>query len=329
MSSPHDVAHPAPSDAAILTSGLSKRFGDTIALDDLDLEVPRNTIFGFLGPNGAGKTTAMKLLLGLARPSAGSAHVFGLDAVQDSLAVRRRVGYLAQEPRFYGYMTARQTLHFVLGFFEPPTTRDARLRVAEALELVDLADKADRPVSGFSGGERQRLGIAQAWIHRPDLLILDEPAASLDPLGRAAVLGILQRLRERATVFFSTHILDDVQRVSDAVAIVARGRRVAQAPIGELLARGKGPTFVLEVRGVPRETRAELERLPWVESVQVRHLDGGEGWRVTVRDRERAEQALLRHVLRHPDAVVVDFRRASADLEEIFLDLVKGGSDAA
>jgi len=321
-------APPSTPAAAIETKGLFKRYGETIALDGLDLEVPRNSIFGFLGPNGAGKSTTMKLLLGLAHPTGGAARVFGLDASRDSLAVRGRVGYLAQEPRFYDYMTARETLRFVLGFFEPLGARETRLRVDEALELVGLARIADRPIRGLSGGERQRLGIAQAWIHRPDLLILDEPAASLDPMGRADVLNILRRLRDRATVFFSTHILDDVQRESDTVAILARGRRVAQAPIQELLTAKEAPTFVAEVRDVDDEARADIERLPWVRSVQVGASERGTTWRVTVTDVARAEADLLRRLLQDPAAVVVEFRRVAFELEDVFLDLVKEGSDA-
>lgn len=317
-----------PAAAAIETKGLAKRYGETVALDGLDLEVPRNSIFGFLGPNGAGKSTTMKLLLGLAHPSGGEARVFGLDTSRDSLAVRGRVGYLAQEPRFYDYMTARETLRFVLGFFEPLGARETTLRVDEALALVGLAKIADRPIRGLSGGERQRLGIAQAWIHRPDLLILDEPAASLDPMGRADVLNILRRLRDRATVFFSTHILDDVQRVSDTVAILARGRRVAQAPIQELLMAKEAPTFVAEVRGVDDEARADIERLPWVRSVHVSASERGTAWRVTVTDVARAEAELLRRLLRDPAAAVVEFRRVAFDLEDVFLDLVKEESDA-
>ncbi len=319
----------APSTAAIETKGLSKRYGATVALDGLDLEVSRNSIFGFLGPNGAGKSTTMKLLLGLAHPSGGSARVFGLDASRDSLAVRGRVGYLAQDPRFYDYMTARQTLRFVLGFFEPLDARETTLRVDEALELVGLAKIADRPIRGFSGGERQRLGIAQAWIHRPDLLILDEPAASLDPMGRADVLGILRHLRDRATVFFSTHILDDVQRVSDTVAILARGRRVAQAPIQELLMAKEAPTFLVETRDVDDEARGDLERMPWVRSVHLSESARGASWRVTVTDPDRAEAELLRRLLRDPASAVTEFRRVAFDLEDVFLDLVKEEHDAS
>ena len=233
----------------IETRGLGKAYRNVAALKPLDLKVARNSIFGFLGPNGAGKTTTIKLLLGLARPTGGNALVFGRDICREGDEVRRRIGYLAQDPRFYEYMTARETLRFTARFFYTGSRTGIDRRVEEVLDLVGLADRADRPIKGFSGGERQRLGIAQAQVNYPDLLILDEPAASLDPQGRHDVLAVMERLRRHTTIFYSTHILGDVQRVSDAVAIMNQGRLVAQAPIDELLARGHAAAFTLTVRG--------------------------------------------------------------------------------
>lgn len=161
----------------IYTQDLSKTFEIVEALKSLTIKVPRNSIFGFLGPNGAGKTTTMKLLLGLIRPTGGSGTIFGMDIVKDSSEIRSRVGYLPQEPRYYEHMTARETLDFTARFFFKGPTSEIEKRIDEMLELVGLADKADRPIKGFSGGERQRLGIAQAQVNYPDLLILDEPAA--------------------------------------------------------------------------------------------------------------------------------------------------------
>jgi len=204
----------------IETHALSKTFKNVQALKPLDLNVSQNTICGFLGPNGAGKTTTIKLLLGLARPTGGSALVFGKDIEKENDLIRRKVGYLSQDPRYYDYMTARQTLRFTAGFFYEGPKVEIENRIAETLELVGLSDKADRPIKGFSGGERQRLGIAQAQVNYPDLLILDEPAASLDPIGRKDVLEVMERLRKHTTIFYSTHILDDVQRVSDTVVIL-------------------------------------------------------------------------------------------------------------
>ena len=166
---------------AIRTKGLTKTFGESDVVSALDLVVPRNSVFGFLGPNGAGKTTTMKMLLGLTRPSSGSGSVYGMDIIAQSPAVRRRIGYLPQDPKFYGHMTARETLRFAAGFFFVGPKDGIESRVSEMLELVGLSEKDDRPVKTFSGGEMQRLGIAQAQIHKPDLLILDEPAACPGP----------------------------------------------------------------------------------------------------------------------------------------------------
>jgi len=210
---------------AIETLGLSKSFRGVNALSGLDLRVPEHSIFGFLGPNGAGKSTTIKLLLGLIRPTAGTGRVFGLDIVQENVSIRKRVGYLAQDPRYYDHMTARETLRLTARFFYEGPAGAIEERVNETLDLVGLREKADRPIKGFSGGERQRLGIAQAQINYPDLLILDEPAASLDPMGRKDVLDIMERLRKHCTVFYSTHILDDVQRVSDHHVVRRRADR--------------------------------------------------------------------------------------------------------
>ncbi|HET9908167.1 MAG TPA: ABC transporter ATP-binding protein, partial [Anaerolineales bacterium] len=233
----------------IETQGLTKSYKGVNALQPLNLRVRQHSICGFLGPNGAGKSTTIKLLLGLARPTGGSAKVFGMDIVRDSTDIRKRVGYLAQDPRYYDHMTARETLRFTARFFYSGPEKRMEDRIDETLELVGLSDKADRSIKGFSGGERQRLGIAQAQINYPDLLILDEPAASLDPMGRRDVLEVMERLRKHTTIFYSTHILEDVQRVSDTVAILNHGRLIAQAPIAELTSGKDGIIYSLKVKG--------------------------------------------------------------------------------
>src|SRR4030042_1314457 len=185
----------------IETRNLSKVYKGVEALKDLNLEVKQHSIFGFLGPTGAGKTTTIKLLLGLARPTGGSALVFGQDIQKDSVSIRRKIGYLAQDPRYYESMTARETLRFTIRFFFTGPKAAIEERIQETLQLVGLEDKADRPIKGFSGGERQRLGIAQAQVNYPDLLILDEPAASLDPQGRRDVLEGMGRWGKDNTTF--------------------------------------------------------------------------------------------------------------------------------
>ncbi len=311
----------------IETSNLSKTYRNVHALRSLDLRVPRNSIFGFLGPNGAGKTTAIKLLLGLAEPTAGSARVFGLDIREESHEIRRRVGYLAQDPRYYEYMTARQVLRFTARFFYEGPRASIEKRIAETLDLAGLADKADRPIKGFSGGERQRLGIAQAQVNSPDLLILDEPAASLDPQGRHDVLEVMERLREHTTIFYSTHILEDVQRVSDTVAIMNRGELVAQAPIEDLLAGGQADSFTLAVKGDAASVEARIRREPWVTGIEVLGKNGSVKWQVRVSDPAVAEARLVPLALAGDGVTVCEFGRDRLNLEEVFLSIVKENSN--
>jgi ABC-2 type transport system ATP-binding protein len=307
----------------IETRGLSKTYKGIQALKPLDLQVQQNSICGFLGPNGAGKTTTIKLLLGLAQPTGGSGRVFGKDIEKESDEIRQRVGYLAQDPHFYEYMTARETLRFVARFFYEGPRAEIESRVAETLDLVGLADKADRPIKGFSGGERQRLGIAQAQVNYPDLLILDEPAASLDPIGRRDVLEVMERLRKHTTIFYSTHILDDVQRVSDTVVILNKGALVAQGPIEELLARGQAAAFTLTVKGDSASSvQARLQSQPWVTGIEVMSKNGKVSWQIRVSDPDMAEAQLVPLALAG-GVTVSEFGRNHQNLENVFLSIVE------
>jgi ABC-2 type transport system ATP-binding protein len=310
---------------AVHTRGLSKSYEGVHAVDGIDLEVPQQSVFGFLGPNGAGKTTTMKMLLGLIRPTSGSGQIFGLDIVNDSPQVRRRIGYLPQEPRFYPRMTARETLRFAAGFFFSGPADAIEVRIDQMLEMVGLTGKADRAIKTLSGGETQRLGIAQAQIHEPDLLILDEPAAALDPLGRRDVLAILEQFRQTSTVFYSTHILDDVQRVSDMVCILKDGRIVRQGPLDEVLAGGSQPVFVVAIEGDVERARTTVLDEPWVVDVGV---DGGgrsARLRIAVSDADVAAARLQRVLLADDTLVVTEFTRPSVRLEDVFVGLVEDG----
>lgn len=311
----------------IQTEALSKSFGPVQALKSLDLRVPSHSIFGFLGPNGAGKTTTLKLLLGLIRPTGGRGMIFGQDIVDDSLAIRSRVGYLPQQPRFMGEMTARETLRFTARFFFSGPASKIEARVDDMLDLAGLQEKADRQVGGFSGGERQRLGLALAQVHYPDLLILDEPAASLDPIGRHDVLQVMERLRAHATVFYSTHLLDDVQQVSDSVAILDRGQLVVQGPIESLLAAGDQPVYTLSLKGDGRRALARIKALPWVSRVQEMVRNGSVTWEIDVTDERAAEDQLLSQVMAGEPLTIVEFSRKRVELEEVFLSIVEGARD--
>ena len=314
-------------DIVIQTKDLSKFYKEVDALKYLNLSVKKNSIFGFLGPNGAGKTTTIKLLLGLTQPSNGSGSIFGHDIVEESIDIRRRVGYLPQDPRFYEYMTARQTLDFVARFFFDGPEVEIDNRVNETLELVGLINKADRSIKTFSGGERQRLGIGQAQVNYPDLLILDEPAASLDPLGRRDVLEVMERLRKYATVFYSTHILDDVQRVSDTVAILNHGELVSQGSIESLLAGSEGTVYKISLRGDPAGSQRRIQEQPWVLHLQVDPKEGYTDMLVTVSDPGVAESQLPRLVLVDDQINLREFRRKTYELEDIFVQIIEGGQN--
>jgi ABC-2 type transport system ATP-binding protein len=194
------------------------------------------------------------------------------------------------------------------------------------LELVDLTDKADRPIKTFSGGERQRLGIAQAQVNYPDLLILDEPAASLDPLGRRDVLEVMSKLRKYTTVFYSTHILDDVQKVSDTVVILNKGDLVAEGPIEELLAGSEGVVYIVHLRGQFEEARKQVLSQPWVSGIITGQHNGDSAWQVSVSDPQVAETQLLKLLVNGP-TVVTEFRRKQYELEDIFMQVIEGGQD--
>jgi ABC-2 type transport system ATP-binding protein len=306
---------------AISINGLTKHYKGVQALTDLSLEVPAGSVYGFLGPNGAGKTTALKVLAGLARATAGTATVNGV-AVSAAGAHRRELGYLAQEPRFYGWMTGRETLRYVARF----RGRDPGVegRITHLLGRVGLADVADRRTATYSGGMRQRLGIAQALAGRPSVVLLDEPASSLDPIGRKDVLELMQELKGETTVFYSTHILDDVQRVSDHVAILDHGRLIKAAPTHVLLGSFTRNTLRVVLGGATSETETALRELPGVATVAVASRDG-QGWTFEVTTREAASGDVQRSITRfavEADLTLISNAEETLDLETVFLRLI-------
>lgn len=311
------------SEYVIETEGLSKAYNGIFALKNFSLKVPKHSIFGFLGPNGAGKTTAIKLMLGLKRPTSGSGFLLGHDIIKESREVRRHVGYLAQNPCYYAHMTSREILRFSARFFYSGQDDKVEARIDELIKLAGLEDKADRLIMGFSGGEKQRLGLAQAQINHPDLLILDEPAAGLDPQGRHDVLEVMERLRKYTTIFYSTHILDDVQRISDTVAILNKGELIACAPIKELLAGSQGVVYKLLIKGDSSAAYSQVSKQDWVSSLQTESIDGKTRWHVSVTDETSAENELLRLVMKDDQIIVKEFGIHEYELEDIFLNIVE------
>ncbi len=227
--------------------GLGKRFGDKEVLRGLDLSVPEGSIFGFVGRNGAGKTTAMKAVLGLMDPDSGEIFVAGERVTYGQTPTNRHVGYLPDVPEFYSFMTAREYLRLCGETMNMPRA-DIEARSAELLELVGLGEEKHR-IRGFSRGMKQRLGIAQALLGQPKLLICDEPTSALDPIGRKEILDILLSVRDRTTVLFSTHILSDVERICTDAALLEGGRIAMQGTIDELKGKKRADGFRIEVLG--------------------------------------------------------------------------------
>jgi ABC-2 type transport system ATP-binding protein len=311
---------------AVRVEVLCKRFGEVQALDKLTLTVPSGSVFGFLGPNGAGKTTTIRILTGLARPSSGRAWVDEVQVTAGTAGrrqVAKHIGYLPQDPAFYSWMTAREFLDHSGRLFGLPS-RERYTRTQELLELCGLTEAAERRVGGFSGGMRQRLGVAQALINQPSVLFLDEPVSGLDPAGRRDLLKLIEHLSGRCTVFMSTHILADVERVCDSVGIINRGQLVTEARTDELLERYAVPAFEFDVErgfGGPLEAWVKnLRDLSWVTSVTTDTRKA----RVVVNDVEKAKRDLLASAAEET-LVLTRYEMVRPSLEDVFLQLVDEG----
>jgi ABC-2 type transport system ATP-binding protein len=266
-SSPNQAAE---SHWAVETHGLTKRFGDNIAVNGVELLIPRGCAFGYLGPNGAGKTTLIRVLLGLTHADSGTMSLLGYPVPKHRAEALARVGAIVDEPRFHGHLTGRQNLQILAAAREPA----ARDRIGPALERVGILHRADDRVSKYSMGMRQRLGVAACLLGDPQLLILDEPMNGLDPAGMHEMRDmILSLVAEGRTVVLSSHLLDEVERTCDAVAIVDRGNIIRQGPISELLA---GASVALQVEcSEPDRARSLLEATPLGAGIEVGQLGLG------------------------------------------------------
>jgi len=295
---------------AIEALGLAKRFGRTTALEDLSLTVARGEAFGFLGPNGAGKTTAVKLLLGLCRPTSGAAEILG--APIGDRETRRSVGYLPELFRYQDWLTAREVLSFHARLIGVPRSKRAA-NIGETLELVGLVTRADDRVGKFSKGMQQRLGLGVALLGAPALVFLDEPTSALDPAGRRDVRAIVEQLCARGTtVFLNSHLLTEVERVCDRVAFVDCGRVVASGTIAEIL--GAARSLRLRLESVDEKARAILTRYGT-------GLDAEPPW-FTLRGVAESDVPRLVSELAAAGAAIHTVEPARTTLEDRFLQLL-------
>ncbi len=253
----------------IETKELTKRYGDLIAVNNLNLKVREGEVFGLLGPNGSGKTTTILMLLGLTEPTSGSVRVLGFDPARQPLSVKSRVGYLPELVGFYDDLTARENMIYIAKLNGLPR-REAYKRIERALEQVGLKDVADKPVATFSRGMRQRLGLAEILIKEPKLIILDEPTQGLDPEGAREFLELIRELKGRGiTILLSSHILSQVQKICDRVGLFYQGKMVLEGSVPELARKVLGSVYRirLEAQGVPEAIIKALKGLPGVQEV--------------------------------------------------------------
>lgn len=289
----------------IHTSGLTKRYGGTEALRGVDLDVEPGSTYGLVGPNGAGKTTLLGILAGLRRPSAGTVSI---------AADRNRIAVLPDTPQFDAWLTGREVAELA----QRLTTGDAD-RVEQVLADAGLVDAMDRAVGGYSRGMLQRLGVACTIVGEPELVLLDEPASALDPLGRREVLDLIGRLKGTATILFSSHILADVQEVCDAVGILDHGDLVFQGSVETLLVGRAVPRYRVRVRPPSAPIAGALEKLDWVQAVEAH---GTEELRVTVTSLEDAETKLA-GALSAAGARVISIGPEAVTLEQAFLEVTR------
>ena len=298
----------------ISTSGLVKRYGDIVAVNGVDLTVERGDVFGYLGPNGAGKTTLLRMLLGLIRPTSGSAKLFGRDPLVDGARALDGVAGFVEGPRFYSYLSGRKNLELLADY----DGDGARARIDGVLEIVELRDRAKDRVGGYSHGMRQRLGIAASLLRQPRLLLLDEPTTGLDPAGMRDMRDLVRRLAgEGITILLSSHLLNEVEDLCNRVAIIRKGGIVYDGPLKELLATA---ATVYRLRATdPERARVVLLSQRGVDGVSL-----GDGQLRFTADEEAVARAAI--ALGQARIGITALIPETASLEELFLGLTGGES---
>lgn len=303
---------------AIKVQNLSKTFKNFKAVRGIDFEVGENRVVGFLGPNGAGKTTTIRMLVGLSEPSDGEIEIAGQKVTFGSSVTNANTGYLPEQPAFYGWMTGQEYLNFIAGIFNIEEPKKNK-RIEELLSLVNLKEAGIRKISGYSNGMKQRLGIAQALINDPKVLIMDEPVSALDPIGRREVLEIIGQLKKDKTIFLSTHILSDVDRICDDVIIINKGKIVTTSPLPEL--KEKYATSILEVEFTrdPGDAFNAIDHEDWAE----RFEKDGNTLRIWLKDTSAVESNLPLKRLMEPGIGIIKYGQALPSVEDLFVSLLE------
>jgi ABC-2 type transport system ATP-binding protein len=311
----------------IEVTGLTRYYGDHPAVRDVSFSIADNEIVGFLGLNGAGKSTTLKVLAGLLLPSAGTVKIAGLDALEAPDSLRERIGFLPEEPPLYREMKVSEFLAFC-GQVKGMSADAVRARLPEVYRVCDIAHVSDRVIDELSHGYRKRVGIAQAIIHDPDLVILDEPISGLDPVQIVEMRRVITGLKASCTVLVSSHILSEISQTCDRILVLNSGRLVAEGTEEELSARlAGGGRVAMELRGAAAAVQAALEGFEGLEGVTVEDAGGGLV-RAGAHMSDDRREALVKHLVQ-ADIGVREIRDAEAELEQIFLDLTRKQEGAA
>lgn len=308
--------------AAIETERLSKSFAQTRAVDDVSITIPSGSIYGFLGPNGAGKTTTLRLLVGLAKADSGRITVQGEPAGFGFSSSLAAIGYLPDEPHLYPWMTATEYLQFSGGLYGL-SKADSDLRCKQLLRQVGLEETGPKRIGAFSRGMKKRLGIAQALINQPAVLILDEPTANLDPAGRESILKIISDLQGERTVLMSTHYLDDVEKICDHVGFISQGKIVLESQMKELSGQAMVRSIRLEIAEANDGLLSKLSQCDWADQVNC----NGNHYDITANNITAAQKEIP-GIISVLGVRLVKFEVVEAGLEELFLSLTKGSKDA-
>lgn len=319
-----EQAKQAGADVSIEVNGVSKFFGELAAVNNLSFSVNKGEVIGFLGPNGSGKTTTMRMLTSFYTPDVGAINIDGLDTKDHDIATRERIGYLPENNPVYADLLVNEYLDFVADL-RGLTKKGRREDIARTVEETGLQDVYSRPIGQLSKGYKQRVGLAQAIVHRPSILILDEPTEGLDPNQRLTIRDLIRSLGKERTVMLSTHVMQEVENTCERILLISRGRLVADSPVKELLRRAQGiRTVHIEVEG--NDVEKSLSSLDGIADIERSDpVDGRKRYTVTADDHETDLRPEIFRLAKQRDWVLWELREDRARMEDVFYSLTSPG----
>lgn len=300
----------------ISCNNLTKNYGSVKSLSNISFEIEGTGCIGFLGPNGSGKTTTIRILTGLAKKTAGEVKVLGYDVDKDIIKIKENIGYCPQTPTFYNYMTAMEWMYWV-GDMYKLSKKEVEKRADEVLDLCGILEYKKRKIGGFSGGMKQRLAIAQALINNPKLLILDEPVSALDPMGRHDILNIIEKLKSKMTIFMSTHILDDIEKIADKIVIINKGETIISDDMSSIKTKYLEPLLNFTITSDAVDLTEILEHQSWVKKVEKE----GRSYKVNSNNFDLASKEILK-IFNDNNVQLESYELGKSSLEDIFLKVV-------